>query len=141
MDSTEYSFEMNMEKKRLETFKDWPFNHMDCKCTAEKMAAAGFYHCETDDDPDVARCFVCFKELDGWEPEDDPWQEHKKHSPKCEFVKLNKSSNEITVQQFLELEANRQANRMRKYVDANLKDFEHMRDQAREEMMKLVPEP
>ena len=38
-----------------------------------QMAQAGFYHCPTDNEPDVAICFVCQKELDGWEPEDDPW--------------------------------------------------------------------
>ena len=38
------------------------------------MAAAGFYHCPTDTEPDLVKCFVCQKELDGWEPDDDPRQ-------------------------------------------------------------------
>jgi Inhibitor of Apoptosis domain len=38
-----------------------------------QMAAAGFFHCPTDQEPDLVRCFVCHKELDGWEPTDDPW--------------------------------------------------------------------
>ena len=39
------------------------------------MAEAGFYHSSNDRDPDIARCFVCFKELEGWEPDDNPWYE------------------------------------------------------------------
>ena len=38
-----------------------------------QMAEAGFYHTPTDCEPDLVRCFVCGKELDGWEPTDDPW--------------------------------------------------------------------
>lgn len=36
------------------------------------MAKAGFIHCPADNAPDVAQCFFCFKELEGWEPDDDP---------------------------------------------------------------------
>ena len=38
-----------------------------------QLAEAGFYHCPTDNEPDVVKCYVCLKELDGWAPEDDPW--------------------------------------------------------------------
>ena len=45
-----------------------------CVCVSTcQMADAGFYHCPTDREPDVVRCYVCFKELEGWEPQDDPW--------------------------------------------------------------------
>lgn len=37
-----------------------------------QMADAGFYHCGNDKEPDYVQCFVCQKELDGWEPNDDP---------------------------------------------------------------------
>lgn len=37
-----------------------------------QMAAAGFVHCPSENGPDVAQCFFCFKELEGWEPDDDP---------------------------------------------------------------------
>lgn len=36
------------------------------------MAEAGFFRSSTDRDADITRCFVCFKELEGWEPEDSP---------------------------------------------------------------------
>ncbi|KAL2764568.1 baculoviral IAP repeat-containing protein 5 isoform 2, partial [Daubentonia madagascariensis] len=38
------------------------------------MAEAGFIHCPTENEPDLAQCFFCFKELEGWEPDDDPMQ-------------------------------------------------------------------
>ena len=40
-----------------------------------QMAAAGFYHCPTVNEPDLVKCVICGKELDGWEPTDDPWWE------------------------------------------------------------------
>lgn len=39
-------------------------------------------------------------------------EEHKSHSPKCEFLLLNKKEEEWTVEDFLELETKRQINRM-----------------------------
>ena len=42
------------------SFTDWPFTEAEgANCTAEKMAAAGFYLAPTDDEPDLARCFYC----------------------------------------------------------------------------------
>ncbi|KAK3705189.1 hypothetical protein QZH41_013985, partial [Actinostola sp. cb2023] len=113
-DTLKYNFGMNIEENRKATFVDWPFDDADnCNCTAEMMAAAGFYHCPTDRDPDVARCFVCFKELEGWEPEDNPWEEHKRHSPNCVFLlKRNKDQKETTVEEFLDTEVKRQINRV-----------------------------
>lgn len=37
-----------------------------------QMAKAGFIHTPSDNSPDIAMCFFCLKELEGWEPEDDP---------------------------------------------------------------------
>lgn len=45
----------------LFSFSPWP-----------QMAAAGFVHCPSENGPDVAQCFFCLKELEGWEPDDDP---------------------------------------------------------------------
>ena len=39
-------------------------------------------------------------------------EEHRKHSPKCEFLLLNKKEEDWTVQEFLELETKRQMNVM-----------------------------
>lgn len=64
-------FTMNIEKNRLVTFSDWPYE--DCLCSSKKMAEAGFFHVPSENEPDLVKCFLCLKELDGWEPEDDPW--------------------------------------------------------------------
>lgn len=61
------------------------------------MAEAGFYWCGTMQENDAAACFLCEKQLDGWESSDDPWVEHRKHAPQCEFVKLGKPEKQITV--------------------------------------------
>ena len=39
-------------------------------------------------------------------------EEHKSHSPKCEFLLMNKKEEDWTVEDFLELETKRQLNRM-----------------------------
>lgn len=61
------------------------------------MAEAGFYWCGTEQENDAAACFLCGKVLDGWESTDNPWSEHKKHSPQCAFVKLGRAEDELTV--------------------------------------------
>ncbi len=38
---------------------------------------------------DTVSCFLCLKSLDGWEPTDSAWQEHKNHSSGCPLVTLN----------------------------------------------------
>ncbi|XP_018428461.1 PREDICTED: baculoviral IAP repeat-containing protein 5.1-like [Nanorana parkeri] len=91
---------------RLKTFADWPFTE-NCKCTPENMAKAGFIHCPTENEPDVACCFFCLKELEGWEPDDDPRVEHSKRSTTCGFLSLTKSTDELTMEELLRLEVSR----------------------------------
>ncbi|EFN75940.1 Baculoviral IAP repeat-containing protein 5, partial [Harpegnathos saltator] len=74
---------------RIKTFDNWPFKISD-KCNSECMASAGFYTIGNSDEPDLVECFICGKQLDGWEPDDDPWNEHLKHQSNCSFIKLNK---------------------------------------------------
>jgi len=85
-------------QERLRSFTDWPFTEAEgANCTAEKMAAAGFYLAPTDDEPDLARCFYCRRELDGWEPEDDPLSEHQRRE--CPFVILGKQQDEMSMEE------------------------------------------
>ncbi|KAM8977563.1 baculoviral IAP repeat-containing protein 5.1-like [Pelodytes ibericus] len=93
-------------KSRLSTFKDWPFTE-NCKCTPENMAMAGFVHCPSENEPDVACCFFCLKELEGWEPDDDPRVEHRKGSVKCSFQLLQNGIDDLTMEAFLRLEVER----------------------------------
>ncbi|XP_041860190.1 baculoviral IAP repeat-containing protein 5b [Melanotaenia boesemani] len=91
---------------RKQSFADWPFRD-ECKCTPEKMAKAGFVHCPSENEPDVACCFFCLIELEGWEPDDDPWREHVKRSPTCGFFSMRTDFTELTVSEFYHLEKER----------------------------------
>uniref|UniRef100_A0A8C3QH31 BIR51 protein n=1 Tax=Cyanoderma ruficeps TaxID=181631 RepID=A0A8C3QH31_9PASS len=97
--------EMYEYEARLKTFTKWPFQE-NCKCTPENMAKAGFIHCPTANELDVAKCFFCLLELSAWEPDDDPWEEHtKRHT--CDFLSLPKHFDELTMEEFYMLEMTR----------------------------------
>jgi len=51
------------------------------------MAQAGFYHNPSSSGDDRATCFTCNVSLVSWEPTDEPWSEHERHSPFCPFVR------------------------------------------------------
>lgn len=53
----------------------------------DQMAQAGFYHQPNSTGDDRAMCFTCNVCLVCWEPTDEPWSEHERHSPNCPFVK------------------------------------------------------
>ncbi|XP_011810564.1 PREDICTED: baculoviral IAP repeat-containing protein 5 isoform X1 [Colobus angolensis palliatus] len=100
-----------LKDHRISTFKNWPFLE-GCACTPERMAEAGFIHCPTENEPDLAQCFFCFKELEGWEPDDDPIEEHKKHSSGCAFLSVKKQFEELTLGEFLKLDRERAKNKI-----------------------------
>lgn len=68
------------------------------------MARAGFIYTGTVEDPDSAQCFLCHKALDGWERNDDPWEEHLKHSSKCLFIKYGKPEEELKCQEIINIQ-------------------------------------
>ncbi|XP_070790789.1 baculoviral IAP repeat-containing protein 5-like [Pituophis catenifer annectens] len=115
--------ELYLKEKRLSTFTQWPFVS-DCSCTADRMAEAGFIHCPIENASDVARCFICFKELEGWEPDDDPMEEHRKHSPNCAFLALQKDICDLTVEEFMELRKERMKNLIEKEVNHAITEME-----------------
>lgn len=53
----------------------------------DPMSQAGFYHQPNSMGDDRAMCFTCNVCLVCWEPTDEPWSEHERHSPTCPFVK------------------------------------------------------
>ncbi|KAH8401765.1 hypothetical protein KR009_007766 [Drosophila setifemur] len=69
---------------RLRTFSDWPIGDIQ---PAEALAQAGLYFQNIGDQ---VRCFHCNIGLRSWQKEDEPWHEHAKWSPKCQFVLLAK---------------------------------------------------
>jgi len=118
LDINEQDIDMMLCSNRVNTFQNWPFSEED-KCTPERMAAAGFYGCGGSKEPDLARCFVCRKEMDGWEPSDDPWEEHKRSARgRCGYVNLNKKPEDISIQDFIKLINEKHEHLQRKIMES-----------------------
>uniref|UniRef100_A0A674I204 RING-type E3 ubiquitin transferase n=1 Tax=Terrapene triunguis TaxID=2587831 RepID=A0A674I204_9SAUR len=73
--------EMETEAMRLATFQSWP---PYTELYPEQLARAGFFY--TGRHGDTVRCFYCDGSLRNWELGDDPWREHAKWFPRCEFL-------------------------------------------------------
>ncbi|XP_069108988.1 death-associated inhibitor of apoptosis 1-like [Argopecten irradians] len=54
---------------------------------ARQMATAGFFYAGFGDH---VMCFFCGGDLRNWNLEDDPWVEHARCYPNCDYVKGNK---------------------------------------------------
>ncbi|KAF6214217.1 hypothetical protein GE061_008956 [Apolygus lucorum] len=91
--------------KRLLTFKDNNWIHSDLNsCSPLAMAKAGFFAVSKD----CAVCHYCKKELDFWEANDIPWEEHKSHNSECPFIKYYASPpDQVLVVDALKLERDR----------------------------------
>ncbi|NXB23162.1 BIRC5 protein, partial [Rhagologus leucostigma] len=79
---------------RAATFRNWPFTE-GCACTPER-----------------------------WEPDDDPLEEHKKHSADCGFLSLQKEPANLTVQEFLKLDKLRMRKALKKEVSQKMTKVE-----------------
>lgn len=69
---------------RIRSFENWTMGNIqnpDC------LAQAGFYYLGRADE---VHCFYCDGGLRFWLPDDDPWFEHARCFPKCQFVQLVK---------------------------------------------------
>ncbi|OAL36421.1 hypothetical protein AYO20_04317 [Fonsecaea nubica] len=55
------------------------------KCKVEKMVEAGWHFAPLPESEDYVSCVYCKLSLDGWEPKDDPFDEHYRRSPSCPF--------------------------------------------------------
>uniref|UniRef100_A0A8C3S3T9 BIRC5 n=1 Tax=Chelydra serpentina TaxID=8475 RepID=A0A8C3S3T9_CHESE len=84
----------------------WLFTE-GCASTPEQMAAAGFIHCPSENGPDVVQCFCCFKELEGWEPDDDPIDDPV----------------DLTLQEFKKLNKERMRNVIKKQISQKVTEF------------------
>ncbi|GFF69518.1 protein bir1 [Aspergillus udagawae] len=76
-----------IEQARQATFGDqWPHDgKRGWVCQSEKMVEGGWYFCPTEESNDLASCAYCKLSLDGWEPKDDPFEEHYRRSADCSF--------------------------------------------------------
>uniref|UniRef100_A0A2K5XFP3 RING-type E3 ubiquitin transferase n=1 Tax=Mandrillus leucophaeus TaxID=9568 RepID=A0A2K5XFP3_MANLE len=75
---------MGSEELRLASFYDWP---LTAGVPPELLAAAGFFHTGQQD---KVRCFFCYGGLQSWKRGDDPWTEHAKWFPSCQFLLRSK---------------------------------------------------
>lgn len=66
---------------RMESFRSW---HTAKNLTPDRMASAGFFQINPFDH---VKCFSCGVRLNKWLPDNDPWEEHRKFSPDCPFVR------------------------------------------------------
>ncbi|XP_072229961.1 baculoviral IAP repeat-containing protein 5a [Leuresthes tenuis] len=133
----EEDIKMYFFENRLKTFAGWPFDE-DCSCTPENMAKAGFIHTPSENSPDIATCFFCLKELEGWEPEDDPEKEHKSHSPSCLFMALKKKVEELTVEEFFKLQKERHKIIINKTGNEAISKFEEAAKLRRADIIKTA---
>lgn len=90
------------------------------------MAKAGFYCTSDAADSDCVRCFCCFKDLEGWDPDDDPWVEHKKR--KCLFAKLETEERKLTAAQKAQV------------LEERFKNMQQMRSQAADKQKTCTDE-
>lgn len=65
----------NPSKPSSTTTLKWP-HPKEFKANPASLAEAGFYYDPSYDDPDNVTCYVCEKELGGWEEDDDPYLIH-----------------------------------------------------------------
>ncbi|XP_005346842.1 baculoviral IAP repeat-containing protein 3 isoform X2 [Microtus ochrogaster] len=65
---------------RARTFFNWPSSAL---VHPQQLASAGFYYTGHSDD---VKCFCCDGGLRCWESGDDPWVEHAKWFPSCEYL-------------------------------------------------------
>ncbi|ELW64946.1 Baculoviral IAP repeat-containing protein 3 [Tupaia chinensis] len=82
-DTSRYSISnltMQTLAARFKTFFNWPSS---VAVHPEQLASAGFYYVGHSDD---VKCFCCDGGLRCWESGDDPWVEHAKWFPRCEYL-------------------------------------------------------
>ncbi|OJD24718.1 hypothetical protein ACJ73_03913 [Blastomyces percursus] len=74
------------EARRATFASMWPHDgKRGWVCKTEKMVEAGWYYCAHEESEDFVSCAYCNLSLDGWEPKDDPFDEHYRRSSDCSF--------------------------------------------------------
>lgn len=66
---------------RLDSFKEWPATLSQ---QPADLARAGFYYFGI---KDMVKCFFCNGGLKNWDHNDDPYEDHVRWFPKCQFIK------------------------------------------------------
>ena len=85
---------MRSKEARLQTFLDnsvsWPVHRI--RATPQQIADAGMFYLG---ERDRVKCWYCNGGLQNWEQDDQPWEEHAKWFPRCEFVLQQKGANYV----------------------------------------------
>ncbi|OJD18951.1 hypothetical protein AJ78_01063 [Emergomyces pasteurianus Ep9510] len=75
-----------VEARRATFGSMWPHDgKRGWVCKTEKLVEAGWYFCANEESDDFVSCAYCKLSLDGWEPKDDPFDEHYRRSSDCSF--------------------------------------------------------
>ena len=77
------------EVTRLSTFRNWP---PSAPVTPSALARAGFFYTGKDD---IVECFICQGQIRDFEYGDTAMGEHKKHFPRCPFVRNAKNHGNV----------------------------------------------
>jgi len=78
----------HMVEARRTTFESIGWPHEEKRgwtCKTQKMVEAGWHFAPTTECEDYVSCVYCKLSLDGWEPKDNPFDEHYRRSPECPF--------------------------------------------------------
>ena len=85
---------MRNKEARLQTFLDnssiWPAHRI--RATPQQIVDAGMYYLG---ERDRVKCWYCNGGLQNWEQDDNPWEEHAKWFPLCEYVLQQKGPNYV----------------------------------------------
>lgn len=103
-----------------------------------QLAEAGFFFIGNENEPDVVQCFLCGKTLDGWEPTDDPWGEHIKHSSNCQFAQLMSPEGSLTYYQFLDIKAALLKNIFQKIYDIEKENLNNKINEMKNYLSKCL---
>ncbi|KFQ46282.1 Baculoviral IAP repeat-containing protein 7-B [Nestor notabilis] len=90
-----HSPEMVTEEARLLTFRNWP---RYAGVHPEDLARAGFFYTGQ---RDVVRCFYCNGGVRSWSFGDDPWWEHARWYPGCDFLLRTRGRDYVSTWAFL----------------------------------------
>ncbi|CAG0879227.1 unnamed protein product [Cyprideis torosa] len=78
---------LRKEADRLSTFTTapwpWPADHIN----PSELAKWGFFYLQDGRNSDRVQCVFCHGVILGWEPGDDPKEEHLRHFPNCAFMR------------------------------------------------------
>uniref|UniRef100_A0AAY4AS48 RING-type E3 ubiquitin transferase n=1 Tax=Denticeps clupeoides TaxID=299321 RepID=A0AAY4AS48_9TELE len=85
--------EMESEDSRLTSYHNWP---PGASVQPGALARAGFFYTGHGDN---VKCYFCDGGLRNWEPGDDPWQEHAKWFPRCEFLLQSRGHEYVSIVQ------------------------------------------